>query len=114
MLNWYSESSITGTWANVTGTPSSTFNLCRIGSIVFINIVGYTAIIPTGSVTSRPTFSAVIPSDFRPAINFLYPIGRSTILYELVIEAANGNTTIQTNTFNTSIELIINCSYSAT
>ena len=113
VLNWYSESSITGTWANVTGTPSSTFKLCRIGSIIFINIVGYTAITPTGSVTSRPTFSVVIPSDFRPGVNFLYSIGGSTILYELVIEAANGNVTIQTNTFNTSIELIINCSYSA-
>ena len=113
VLNWYSESSITGTWSNVSGTPSSTFKLCRIGSIIFINITAYTAITPTGSVTSRPTFSAVIPTNFRPAANFLYSIGGSTILYELVIEAANGSITIQTNTFNTSIELIINCSYSA-
>ena len=113
VLNWYSESSITGTWSNVSGTPSSTFKLCRIGSIIFINITDYTTITPTGSVTSRPTFSAVIPTNFRPAANFLYSIGGSTILYELVIEAANGSITIQTNTFNTSIELIINCSYSA-
>ena len=38
-INWYSEATLTGTWINVSGTVSSTFKLCRIGSVVFINIL---------------------------------------------------------------------------
>ena len=112
-LNWYSESSITGTWLYATGTPSSTFKLCRIGCIVFINISGYTAIIPTGSITAEPTFSTVIPSNFRPAVNFKFPIAGSSVYYGIFIDASTGTIIINTGTFNTPIELIINCSYSA-
>ena len=107
-LNWYEESSITGTWSNTVEGTSTTFKLCRIGSMVFINVTSNVDLTPNGSVTNLPIFSASMPTQFRPAVNFYY---RIIPTLQLVVQAT-GSIYILTAEFNQTTVLTVSASYS--
>ena len=107
-INWYEEASLTGTWSNTAEGTSTTFKLCRIGSMVFINVNSYSNITPSGSVTNLPRFSASMPAQFRPAVDFYY---RVVPLLQFVIQAT-GSVYLLTADFNQTTVFTVSTSYS--
>lgn len=113
LMNWYSETSISGTWLNASTTPSTstTFKLCRIGCIVFVNIGAVTNLFPN-SPPNNPEFSTAVPSNFRPSANARIPVV-GAVYYSYLINASTGVITIEPELFNANLVFTGHFSYSA-